>query len=244
MEILDLLIRRRAASAQKGGGGGDLPSGYTKYDWVQADSTTGCPNIDTSLALSMSTDWRFEGKFAKAGSPSTNWNQSWIFSRFNDNVYYANFAIGKYQNKSSQICFNYNARANNDSYGGDVTGVTINSGEWHTFVLRAKEDVSQGGALELDGAEYSYTRANTQSDSSTTLKIWPPNKSAQTTTYPCRFAEFKIYYNGALVADLVPAKRDADSVVGFYDVVRDLFLTPSVEGVTLLCGYGFEDFTV
>lgn len=47
---------------------------------------------------------------------------------------------------------------------------------------------------------------------------------------------------GVLAADLVPAMRDADGVVGFYDVVRKIFCAPSIEGVQLLCGYGLENF--
>lgn len=36
---------------------------------------------------------------------------------------------------------------------------------------------------------------------------------------------FKVYDNGTLVRDLVPAKRDSDNEVGAYDIVNDVFYT-------------------
>ena len=46
-----------------------------------------------------------------------------------------------------------------------------------------------------------------------------------------------VYDNGNLVGDLVPARRTADDVCGYYDIVRDIFLPssnsiPFIEGTT------------
>jgi hypothetical protein len=55
-------------------------------------------------------------------------------------------------------------------------------------------------------------------------------------------AEFKIYYDGELVADMIPAMRNSDSAVGFYDIVRSEFYTSSGEDPQLTCGNGLENF--
>lgn len=229
------LLGRRAAMMRKNDGG-LLPSGYTQYDWVEADdSTTGSPIIDTQMAIPNSQNrWQFEGAFAKCGTPSSS-GRSVIFTNTNE-TYDSGYCIIKYDSATS-ICYSYYGY-----YGGrKKVDITMTDGKWHTFLLTHHDDTSVGGKLIFDETTYEYT---TTSAGNTTNKVlyllgFPSHK-----TYPCRLARFKIYDYGVLAADMVPAKRDSDGVVGFYDVVRDLFLTPSVEGVTLLCGYGFEDFTV
>lgn len=228
------LLRRRF-----GGKKGGLPSGYTQYDWVQADSTTGVPAIDTGLVPNLSLLWTFEGKFARTDDLPNNYSPTWLFSRVEGGNYSCNYALGRYSRYSNLLAFNYNSRANSETFSGHPSA-DINIGEWHTFLLQPSEGISYGGELILDGVvtTYSQSRPNNTAD---TLKILTANTSSNV-PYPCRFAEFKVKYDGALVADLIPAKRDADDVVGFYDVVRNTFYAPTTEGVTLLCGYGFEDF--
>lgn len=228
------LLRRRF-----GGKKGGLPSGYTQYDWVQADSTTGVPAIDTGLVPNLSLLWTFEGKFARTDNLPNNYVPTWLFSRIADSGYQSNYALGRNSRFSNLLSFNYNARANNETYSGRPSA-NINIGEWHTFLLKSSEGISYGGELILDGVvtTYSQTKPNSARE---TLKILTANTKSNV-PYPCRFAEFKVKNDGALVADLIPAKRDADDVVGFYDVVRNTFYAPTTEGVTLLCGYGFENF--
>lgn len=47
---------------------------------------------------------------------------------------------------------------------------------------------------------------------------------------------FKIYDDGALIRDFVPAKRDSDNVAGLYDIVNDVFYTPMETNIPLVAG--------
>ena len=234
------LLGRRATMMNKPQGGGGLPSGYTQYDWVQADSTTGSPVIDTQISIQSGDDyndkWTFVGKFAKCEEfPSDYVTYSMFLNRTGtyDNCYGIRRAGSKVVNK---IRFNYN-----DRFGGaeNLVSTVIDIGVWHDFTLTHKEN-DRGGTLTLDGDKTVGvdTAANDKEGNLFLLGI------GENPTYYCRFARFKVYDTGTLVADMVPAKRDSDNVVGFYDVVRSIFLVPSTEGVTLLCGNGFEDFIV
>lgn len=241
MSSLDLILRRRTIAKQDGGGS-ILPSGYTAYDWVQADDVTGAPNIDTGLIPNKSLLWTFEGKFARTGALPTNYKATWLFSRSTNTSGYSNYSLGRVSNSSNKIGFNYNSKGANETYLGRPSAV-IEIGEWHTFLLQSSPDISYGGEVIIDGDTTTYSGSSPNGDTTTTLKILLKNETTST-PYPCRFAEFKVKYDGELVADFIPAKRDADGVVGFYDVVRKDFYAPTTEGVTLLCGYGFENFTV
>lgn len=242
MSSLNLILRRRAIVKQSGGGG-ILPSGYTQYDWVQADSSTGTPVIDTQYSLSTSYSlatkrWSFEGKFAKCEEIPSNWTSLVIFSNSTGSGYDTCYGLFRNKPNVDKICFNYD-----DRLGGTNNTVSsiINTGEWHDFLLTYKDSEERGGRLIIDNIE---TVGKTESANVLTGNLKLLGSGGSTETYYCRLARFKIYDYGVLAADMVPAKRDSDGVVGFYDVVRDLFLAPSTEGVTLLCGYGFENFTV
>lgn len=229
--MIDLIQRRREMMAQAQGG---LPAGYTQYDWVQADSTTGMPKIDTGYSMSAPINtnqhrYTIEGAFAKCENFASDWTARAIFCMVAE-TYSSDFAIMKQGNTTNKLSFVYNNRYGNK---GNATE-TISNGIWHTFTLTYKDDYSLGGKLILDETTYTYT-SDSNNHTTATMKLL--------INYPCRLARFKIYDYGVLAADLVPAKRDADDVIGFYDVVRNIFCEPSVEGVTLLCGNGFENFS-
>lgn len=50
--------------------------------------------------------------------------------------------------------------------------------------------------------------------------------------YPARYTMYyaKVYDNGSLIRDFVPARRESDSIVGMYDVVNNVFYTNSGTG--------------
>lgn len=215
--------------------GGELPNGFTKFDWVQCESIAA---IDTGIVIDVrfaeSRIWTFEGSFARTGVLPNNWDDKLIFSRYTSSKNLGDTSIGRLNNKTNgYLSYIYGTR-HNTYFGGKIESDIATIGTWHEFVLGDNGEF--GGKINLDGTEYSYTDVRPDSDATTTLKIFQG--------YPCRFARFKIYNNEALVADLVPARRDADGVIGFYDVVRDVFCTATVEDVTLSCGNGLEDFTI
>lgn len=230
------MLRRRTMMGKSGGG--ILPSGYTAYDWVQADSTTGYPHIRIGLYPNRSTEWEFEGDFARTADFPAAWTSRSIFNKDNHANFDSNYALRKHANSVNKICGNYNSRDNSGSYS-ILPNVAINVGEWHHFVLGAADNITYGGSLAIDDTIATYDSA-TRGNAANKELVLLYNENGL--GYPCRFAEFKATFEGALVADLIPAMRDADSVVGFYDVVRNTFYAPTTEGVTLLCGYGFDNF--
>lgn len=235
MTLQSLLLKRRteAMSANQ------PQSLYVYYDWVQADSNTGTPVINTGITVNAPKNttqhrYTFEGAFAKCEAIPSSWNAYFIFTNTNTN-YDGSFTLAKQGNKTNLISYMYNNR-----YGmkGANCTETISNGVWHTFTLTHKDDDTMGGKLVLDGTAYEYTSDSNNPTSSSLFLLGYGTAKA----FPCRLARFKIYEYGVLVADLKPAMRISDNVVGFHDVVRDVFCGPSVEGVTLLCGNGLEDF--
>lgn len=229
--MIDLLQRRRAMMAQAQGG---LPTGYTQYDWVQCDGISNTSYILVDLFPNYTTGWTFEGSFAKTVNPPSDYNQRSIFTRFPNGNAYSNFGILGKAKQINTIVFNYNSRTNSESYAG-VASTSILVGEWHTFSLRTSSGVAYGGECSLDGdSPVVYTGTRPNSDVNQELRL--------ICGYPCRLARFKVYYQGELVADLVPAMRDADNTAGFYDVVRSTFYAPTGDS-TYTCGNGFENFS-
>ena len=47
---------------------------------------------------------------------------------------------------------------------------------------------------------------------------------------------FKIYDDGTLVREFIPAKRDSDNIAGLYDIVNNVFYTPMETNVPLVAG--------
>ena len=137
-------------------------------------------------------------------------------------------------NKPRQVQFCYNNNVGNRT----AVPATINYGEWHDFILTHKDVDEFGGIIIVDNVSTPSNQSRNNSTTSNLMILGIGNSYA----YPCRLARLKVFEYDVLIADLVPAMRDADGVVGFYDVVRKMFCEPSIEGVQLLCGNGFENF--
>lgn len=216
---------------------GGVPHGYTQYDWVQADDTTGSPAINTGLYLNFpyatkQHRYTLNGKFAKCGNIPNSWNIYFILTNSAE-TYDSCISLLRADNKTNKIAWVYQTY-----FASQVVDIAIINGEWHTFLLSFRDDDSVGGKLILDGVTYSYTSSTGNATNKPLYLLgYPSNKC-----FPCRLAELEVYEFGQMIADFVPAMRDADGVVGFYDVVRKMFCTPSVDGVQLLCGYGLDNF--
>lgn len=232
---LSLLGRRAIIMGQAQGGGRILPAGYTAYDWVQCNTTDNGSSILVDLYPNRDNAWMFEGRFARTGDMPSDYNHYSIFTRSSTAGYHSNYGLIRKAQNNKGLVFNFNTRCNCESYAG-VASTSIEIGEWHTFELKTNGS-TYGGQCVLDGGapvEYSQS-GNPTYDATKELRL--------INGYPCRLARFKVYYQEELVADLVPAMRDADSTAGFYDVVRATFYAPTGDS-TYTCGNGFEDFTV
>ena len=216
-----------------------LPSGYTQYDWVQCDSTTGSPAIDTGIMLSSNelTRWTFDTDFARCGTMPATWTRFMIFHNTNEN-YDTGFGVTKIENPNNNVLtFDYANR-----YGGTKVQTTVISlGKWYHITLTRNEEGKRGGLLILDDEQITGQNEKANYTNKSLYLLGSYNGKA---AYYCRLARFRVYSYDELYADLVPAKRDSDGVVGFYDVVRDIFCEPTAEGVTLIAGNGLNDFTI
>lgn len=226
------LIARRATMMSKQSGGG-LPSGYTQYDWVESSDMSTGSKINTGLTPNDAT-WRFDGSFARTQDFGSNYTQYFIFSRDGIDAYSQNFSIGRGAKNYDKIVFSY-ASVRNIERNCGFSSQTIEVGTWYDFSLHNTDGVSYGGTLDIGGETDSFETITTQTKS-VNLFIF--------CGYLCRLGRFKIYNSDVLVADLVPCTRDADSAVGFYDVVRSMFLTSDGDNPLLTCGNGLEDFSV
>ena len=213
--------------------GGSDPITFTFHDYIQCDAVDSSSYIDTELIPNSSTEWTFEGSFARTASIPSDYAFRGLFTRFVGGTYSSNYGILYKAKNQATIAFNYNSRSNNESYAG-VASTSINIGEWHTFILSSSSGVDYGGECSIDGGTpvvYNGSRPN--SDAVTPLYLLRG--------YPCRLGQFKVYYQGNLVADMRPATRDTDDAVGMYDVVRNKFFQPT--GASIFeCGDGLTNF--
>ena len=83
----------------------------------------------------------------------------------------------------------------------------------------------EGNTYTIDGS--SYTTAQNISASRNIYLFALNNNNSAAQHGHARVYRFKLTDNGTLVLDYVPCRRDADSVVGFYDLVAEAFVPPT-----------------
>ena len=103
----------------------------------------------------------------------------------------------------------------NNSYNTIIFDVNMTN---HTRYLTVNDDVKSNTTAEFYSAANYYFR----------LGAYTGINSAQ--LFKGDLAEVKIYGNGNLVSHCYPCYRKADSVIGFYDVVNNEFLTNGGSG--------------
>lgn len=227
--ISGFTMRRRFMGSRS-----SVPVSYTFHDWIQCDETVNTSYINTELIPNLSKDWTFEGAFARTASIPSDYAYRGLFTRFIGGTYSGNYGILYRAKNQATIVFNYNSRCNCESYAG-VASTSINIGEWHTFQLTSDPDVDYGGKCTIDGGDAVVYNYGARPNSDTTAEL------VLLRGYPCRFGRFKAYYQGNLVADMIPATRDTDNAVGMYDVVRKKFFQP-IGTSSFTCGDGLTNF--
>lgn len=174
-----------------------LPDGYTEVEYIE---NTGTSYINTDLQIYSSTTNSFEveGKLIAAKHDSSIFQN--VFSCMSeDGEPYQGFAY-RYQSSS-------------------LGGTSMPNGQ-NTFTIVNNADSTQTVTVTSSTSQRTYTHTYPLTlfcglNSSRNPFRWTNSK----------FYYFKIKINDELVRDLVPAKRDSDSVYGVYDLINDVFYT-------------------
>lgn len=184
---------------------GRLPAGYTELAYLETD---GACSINVGYALQTNTDDVEVDFYRPDISEATQ-----VFGARNSSTskLYCLFV-----NTSSSIRFGWGNTTH--------TASAISPGR---HVAKIEHN---GGILEVDG-ETSYTAGNASITTPFNCRLFAIR--AASTYYAAsglRIYSFKLWMAGTITRNLVPAMRDSDSEVGFYDLVSDEFLTNESSG--------------
>ena len=181
-----------------------LPSGYTQLEYIQ---TTGTQYIDTGVVMNtlvtptMSLTLQYD---------NTNTDQQSGVA-----VKSAYFKVGILKTASTFFC-------NTNTDDTDVTFGPADTNK-HTFVID-----TANATCSLDNTSQSITVADFSNVSRSFFIGRVPGSYASISN--AKYYHFSITSNGALIRNMVPAKRDSDDVLGMYDLVNDVFYTNAGTG--------------
>lgn len=213
---MDTFLRRRAMIAA---GGGEphtppqpqpiLPAGYTELAYVATNSNA---YIDTGIAgaadLEITTKF-YVGSYVQYGS---------LYGNYIDDTYNYNRAI-----LGSETSLYVGGGLNKSQ---SVSAFSLSA--VHTLVVNSTTAI-------LDGVSTSVTAATGNAN---TKNICLGNRAADNPierNIGLRIYAFEIKKGGTTVLNLVPAMRDSDDAVGFYDLVSDTFVK-SLTGTEFTAG--------
>ena len=212
---MDALLRRRAMIAAGGGSPTPpqpqpiLPAGYTELAYVATNSNA---YIDTGVAgatdLEITTKF-YVGSYIQYAS---------IYGNYIDATYNYNRVI-----LGSETSLLVGGGLNQSQ---SVSGFSLNA--VHTLVVNSTTAI-------LDGNSTSITAA---SKTANTKNICLGNRAADDPVernIGLRIYSFGIKKDGTTVLNLIPAMRDSDDAVGFYDLVSDTFVK-SLTGTEFTAG--------
>lgn len=178
-------------------------SGYTQVDYVQSN---GSNYVNTNFKPNGNT--RVEAAFSFHDSTA----QQRVFG-IQDSSY--SLALACYLNGNKALAWSLqNTTGNHTSFYNCLDN------DIHSVIIDGKN-----GSYTLDqiSSSASVTKTNT---STTNLLIFAsggstPNNYAKNMRLYC----FRLYDNGTLIRDMVPCRRNSDSVYGLYDIVNNVFYT-------------------
>ena len=183
-----------------------LPLGYTLLDYLQSSGTQ---YIDTDYVPN--SDTRIE---ADVYVPTT---ATFLFGSRSGTTGADQRRFGLYNTPSST----WNPQFGQNNYTGIPSGA---GNEWVNIEMD-KSGFYIDGTLEKEFNQETFT-------GEFNLYLFACNTADTTISYSSgvRFRNYRIYDNTTLVHDLLPAKRDSDNELGFYDLVSGAFLTNSGTG--------------
>ena len=182
-----------------------VPSGYTQLEYI---TSNGHQIIDTGIYANENTAVEAKFKHHVSSSDSTT-----------------RIIIGNlWSNESYSLSTTANSRAYQRI--GHLYIKRLNYWETDTlYTVYMDKNIGQvvnGIVTRWDGTPNTFT-------SSTPLTMFgvtdAPNRGAYATLY-----YLKIWQNGTLVRDFIPARRNSDNVLGLWDVVSETFFTNSGSG--------------
>lgn len=190
------------------GGGGILPTGYTQLTYVEAPLYTQT-YINTGITATNSTGFYVEALTNDANSGAT---YGCLFGgRKGSNS--SDFQLSTYTATNSGFSGTLRRGTSSQNYNAHIT-----AGTKFTATL-------SGTSYTMDGTEYT-TAASISSGK--VIYLFALNNNGTATQYGhFRCYRFKLYSGDTEVLDYVPARRNSDNVVGFYDLVAEAFVAPS-----------------
>ena len=178
-----------------------LPSGYRELAYIKSSGTQ---YIDTGFKPNHNTRLVLNCSIINSG----------------DTMFVFGSRIG-YQNTA--FALHIEGGIIKDHYASTVWSSSIIDNGKHT--IDKNKNVTT-----IDGTRYTHTTATFQSSYNMQLFALNQSGSIDSRRVSMSIYSCKIYDNGILVRDFVPAKRTSDSVVGLYDVVNDVFYTNNGTG--------------
>ena len=185
---------------------GGLPAGYTR---LESTESTGTQWIDTGYLITSSNyrNIKYETETSLANGVNNQWQC--------DGIGYEYPCLYIAKSHTNKLAFGY----------GNVSDIpttrTLTQAEYtsiHKYVL----DMPNGKGY-FDDEEFSFTPVNTATfNQNFYIFTWNSGSwSAQKQNGKKRYA--RLWDNGVLVRNFIPAKRNSDDVVGMYDTVSETF---------------------
>ena len=189
-----------------------LPDGYTELEYIEA---TGSQYVVTNIHPSLTTVVKFGAKFTSkapniyighmANYDASGWDESdWRFIQHSSSVRL------------------------------DMGATQVDSSELNAVVVNNYHDYEMGNFyLKVDGASKISSDSVTGSNGfeNYPICIFGTGVSSSSPANSSGELHYVTFYEGeTLTANLIPAKRNSDSVIGLYDFVNDVFYTNAGTG--------------
>ena len=183
-----------------------LPTGYTQLEYIEHD---GASYITTNKAWDFTKDHEIKAGYSKVLSNLST--RSFVWGTYGSGSFTSNIETSSDSNYTWRIYLN----------GG-------NSNQVFTLFGAGKQEIdfvythSTGNiSFSVNGLElknYNYTTHGT----ATNIRLFEDYRNSQFSAVD-RIYYWKYYEEGELVCDFVPAKRNSDNALGFYDKVGGTF---------------------
>ena len=185
-----------------------VPGGFTELQYIEA---TGTEYINTNVLYESNDIYKFVGDMQFTSVAANSVQCSGVYAGASFCVNTGNWSVG-------------------GSIASSNTGVPANTNR-HIFDLNTTIGLNKNVILKIDNNTYTNTR-DIASGYAGVFGI--PNGSSG---FLCsaKLYSAKLYKNGNMVFNGVPARRNSDGVLGMYDTVTDTFFTNSGSG-TFIAG--------
>ena len=182
-----------------------LPSGYTQLQYISA---TGNQYIDTEIQLA-STDV-IEATFRNSATTPMALYGVYNPTAGQSSAFYANETYYAYDATNTKV----------------DTHVDVDTNNWHTVVHNFAN-----GRLSLDDTTVQFAPFTSFSNNVNNRLFQRKNNSGYGYNFIGDVKSYKIFRNGSVILNFVPAERNADNAVGMFDTVTGMFFTSgSVDG--------------